>query len=129
VAESPFIAIVDDGASVRKATATLLESYGYSTAAFGSAEAFLRSGRVSGAGCLVTDLYMPGINGVELRRHLVGAGHRLPTIFITAHADGHMHAQALKCGPIALLLKPVTEQRLLASIEDALRSAREMRRS
>lgn len=124
---APFIAIVDDDASVRKATATLLESHGYSTAVFGSAEAFLRSGRVLDAACLVTDLHMPGISGVELRRHLVDTGHRLPTIFITAHADGHMHAQALKCDPIALLLKPVTEQRLLSSIEKALRSAREVR--
>jgi FixJ family two-component response regulator len=121
LATTSLIAIVDDDASVRKATASLLESHGYMTAVFGSAEDLLRSGRLPDTACLVTDLYMPGINGVDLQRRVIDGGYRIPTIFITAHTDGHMHAEALKCDAVARLLKPVSEQQLLSCIKDALK--------
>jgi FixJ family two-component response regulator len=124
LAATSLISIVDDDLSVREATTSLLEANGYVTAAFGSAEEFLRSERLKDTCCLVTDLCMPGVNGVDLQRRLSSAGHSIPTIVITAHSDGHMHAAALRCGALALLLKPVSEQQLISCLEGALQAGR-----
>lgn len=124
LARTPLISIVDDDLSVREATTSLLEAHGYVTAAFDSAEAFLGSERIEDTSCLVTDLCMPGVNGIDLQRRLSSSGHRIPTIVITAHSDEYMHAAALQCGALALLLKPVSEQQLVSCLEGALQAGR-----
>ena len=115
-----LVSIVDDDDSVREATSGLLESHGYMTAAFASAEEFLQSSRVEETACLLTDLRMPGASGIELQRRLVDAGRRIPTIVVTAHPEAHMRSAALSAGAIAFLTKPVSEQRLLSCLESAL---------
>jgi len=120
VAKVPLISIVDDDLSVREATASLLESYGYVTAAFASAEEFLRSELLDDTSCLVTDVRMTGLSGVDLQRRLTDAGHRIPTIFMTAYPEEHMRAAALSGGALAFLTKPVSEERLMSHLEGAL---------
>jgi len=116
----PLVSIVDDDDSVREATSGLLESYGYTTAVFASAEEFLQSTQLASTSCLVTDLRMPGASGIELQKRLTDSGHRIPTIVLTAHPDEHMRSAAMKMGALAFLTKPVSEQRLIASLEGAL---------
>lgn len=124
MATTPLISIIDDDPFVLEATTSLLESHGYVTAAFASAEEFLRSEHLADTSCLVTDLHMPEVSGVELQHRLTRAGHRIPTIVITAHSDEHMHVAALKSGALALLTKPVSEQRLMACLQSALQLGR-----
>jgi len=116
----PLISIVDDDLSVREATTSLLESHGYATAAFASAEEFLRSALLDDTSCLVTDVRMAGLSGVELQQRLIDAGHRIPTIFMTAYPEEHMRAAALKGGALGFLSKPVSEERLISYLEGAL---------
>lgn len=118
--KSPLVSIVDDDLSVREATTSLLESHGYDTAAFASAEEFLGSERLRDTSCLVTDVRMPGVSGVDLQRRLLNAGHRIPTIFMTAYPEEHMRAAALDGGALAFLSKPVSEERLISCLEGAL---------
>jgi FixJ family two-component response regulator len=124
VAKVPLISIVDDDLSVREATTSLLEAHGYVTAAFASAEEFLRSELIDTTCCLVTDLRMTGLNGVELQRRLYDAGHHIPTIFVTAYPEEHMRAAALQGGALGFLSKPVSEDCLISYLEDALRGRR-----
>jgi FixJ family two-component response regulator len=124
LAKKPLISIVDDDPFVLEATTSLLESHGYVTASFGSAQAFLQSSHLQDTSCLVTDLHMPELSGVELQHRLSRAGHRIPTIVITAHCDDYMHAAALKSGALALLTKPVSEARLISCLERALQLGR-----
>jgi FixJ family two-component response regulator len=121
VARVPLISIVDDDLSVREATASLLEAHGYVTAAFGSAEEFLGSELIDATSCLVTDLRMTGLSGIELQRRLHEAGHRIPTIIMTAYPDEHMRTAALQGGALGYLAKPVNEDCLISSLEGALR--------
>jgi FixJ family two-component response regulator len=120
VAKVPLISIVDDDPSVREATASLLDAHGYATAAFASAEEFLRSELVGVTSCLVTDVRMAGLSGVELQRCLNEAGHRIPTIFVTSYPEEHVRAAAMKGGALAFLRKPVSEHRLITCLEGAL---------
>lgn len=120
LAKHTLISIVDDDLAVREATASLLDSHGYDTAAFGSAEEFLQSGQLADTSCLVTDVRMPGVSGVDLQQRLIGAGHRIPTIFMTAYPEEHMRVAALKCGALAFLAKPVSEESLMSCLEGAL---------
>src|SRR5262249_33197191 len=94
----PLISIVDDDDSVRNATKGLLRSLGYDVAAFASAEEFLHSGRINDTSCLVADVRMPGLNGIDLQRLLLESGHRMPVIFITAFPDEGLRARALRQG-------------------------------
>jgi FixJ family two-component response regulator len=116
----PLISVVDDDMSVREATAGLLESHGYGTAAFASAEEFLHSQSLADTSCLVTDVRMPGVSGVDLQRRLLDAGRRIPTIFMTAYPEEHMRVAALRGGALGFLTKPVSEERLISCIEAAL---------
>ena len=116
----PLVSIVDDDMSVREATVGLLESYGYATSAFASAEEFLQSGQLESTSCLVTDVRMPGVSGLDLQRQLLQAGHRIPTVVISAHQDEHVRVAALECGALGFLTKPVQEDSLIAYIEKAL---------
>lgn len=124
MAKAPLISIVDDDSSVREATTSLLESYGYATAAFASAEEFLRSELLGDTSLLVTDVRMPGLSGVDLQRRLTDAGHRIPTIFMTAYPEEHMRAAAFKGGALGFLTKPLNEERLITYLEGALQSDR-----
>lgn len=119
-----LVSIVDDDDSVREATTDLLESHGYLTAAFASAEEFLQSGQLEDTACLVTDLRMPGTSGIELQQRLIDAGLRIPTIVVTAHPEERMRSAAMQVGALAFLTKPVSEQGLLSCIEGALANSR-----
>jgi len=123
MSHEPLIAIVDDDESVRDAVQTLLESTGRRTVAFASAEQFLASPALSTAQCLILDLRMPGIDGVELLRRMLAANHRIPTIILTAHADEVERARALAAGAMAFLPKPFRPAFLLEAVEASLRRA------
>lgn len=118
--KNPLVSIIDDDLSVREATTSLLESHGYLTVAFASAEEFLGSDRLQDTSCLVTDVRMPGVNGLDLQRRLLDAGHRIPTIFMTAYPEEYMRAAALHAGALAFLAKPLSEERLISCLEGAL---------
>lgn len=114
------ISVVDDDASVLSATVDLLDSVGLACESFPSAQAYLASGRVMNTSCLILDVSMPGINGVELQRRLVHAGHLIPTIFITAFPQERTRAQAESYGAICYLCKPYREEELLTCVRLAL---------
>jgi FixJ family two-component response regulator len=120
LAQISLISIIDDDLSVLEATTSLLESYGYATAAFASAQEFLQSPQLSDTTCLVTDVRMPGVSGIDLQDRLIGAGHRIPTIVMTAHGDEHVREAALKRGAFAFLTKPVSVDRLISCLESIL---------
>ena len=118
---TPMIAIVDDDEAVRKAMATLLRSLGHSVAAFDSAEAFLESGQVSTTTCLITDVHMPGMSGLDLQKRLIEEGHRIPVIFLTGFPDENVRTRALKAGALAFLSKPLDQHDLVEHLEKALK--------
>ena len=120
---SALIAIVDDDEAVRKAMKTLLLSLGYNASTFGSAEEFLNSERINDTSCLITDLHMPGLSGLDLQDLLIAAGHRIPIIFITGHPDENVRARAMKAGAVAFLTKPVNADHLLGYLDKALKAA------
>src|SRR5262245_887825 len=115
-----MISIVDDDESVREATKGLVRSLGYSAATFGSAEEFLRSDRLHDTSCLITDVQMPGLSGLELQSHLIAAGHPMPMIFVTAFPEAHVRTQALEAGAYGFLSKPFDEENLIACLDRAL---------
>jgi FixJ family two-component response regulator len=117
----PLISIVDDDESVRDATKSLLRSSGYTAQSFGSAEEFLQSAQIQQTDCLVTDVQMPGLSGVELQDRLLSDGHDVPTIFISAFPNPRLERQVLKSGAIAYLHKPFKEEQLLEYIGAALK--------
>ena len=109
--EERFVAIVDDDASVRRSSRRLIRALGYRAEAFGSAEEFLHSGEVKSTACLILDMRMPGMNGLELQRRL--AGSAIPIVFITGRASEEEERRALRAGAVAFLRKPVDKQTLL----------------
>jgi FixJ family two-component response regulator len=115
-----MISIVDDDRSVRNAARTLLRSLGYSTATFASAEEFLQSGRLQETACLITDVQMPGMSGVDLQNHLIAKGDKTPVIFVTAFPEDSLRARALGAGAFGFLTKPFSEDSLLACLDKAL---------
>jgi FixJ family two-component response regulator len=125
VDEVRIISIVDDDASVRTATARLLRSVGLSAHAFASAQEFLSSPRFSETSCLIADVEMPGMSGVELQDYLLTNGHRTPIIFITAFPEDRIRERAMKAGAVDFLSKPFDEPRLLESVERALKMSRD----
>ena len=114
------ISVVDDDAAVRSATVDLLDSVGLACEPFPSAGAYLASGRARSTACLILDVNMPGVNGVELQRHLIAAGHSIPTIYITAFPEERTRAQAEGYGAICYLSKPYRDEELLACVRLAL---------
>jgi FixJ family two-component response regulator len=120
--EKSRIVVVDDDESVREALKGLLRSAGFGAETYASAEEFLRSGGLQDAECLILDVRMPGIGGVELRRYLELAGHDIPVIFITAHGDDSTRAQALGANVVDFLTKPFSDEALLEAIDRALGS-------
>jgi FixJ family two-component response regulator len=115
-----MISIVDDDKSVREAATTLIRSLGYATATFASAEEFLESGRLCDTACLVTDVQMPGMSGVDLQSHLAASGHRTPVIFVTAYPEESVRERALGAGAFGFLSKPFSEESLIDCLDRAL---------
>jgi FixJ family two-component response regulator len=120
LAKAPVISIVDDDPSVREATKGLVRSLGYGAAAFASAEDFLQSDHVNDTACLITDVQMPGLSGVELQNRLIAQGNCTPIIFITAFPEQRIRARALEAGAVGFLSKPFDEDRLIEYIHAAL---------
>jgi FixJ family two-component response regulator len=117
---TPLISIVDDDESIREATKGLVRSLGYLAATFSSAEEFLSSNRVDDTQCLITDVQMPGLSGVELQRRLLDQGRTLPTIFVTAFPDDRTRNRVLDAGAIGYLSKPYSEESLIECLDTAL---------
>jgi FixJ family two-component response regulator len=117
---SKLIAIVDDDKSVQSALQDLVESEGLSTLCFGSAEQFLDSGAQRNAACLIADIRMPGMSGLELQAKLKADRCRIPIIFITAHGDAKMQTQALREGELKFLAKPYDNTVLLEALHAAI---------
>jgi FixJ family two-component response regulator len=117
-----IIAIVDDDDSMRGAIEGLLKAVGLPAQAFASAEEFLESGKQHHASCLIADIRMPGMSGLELQAKLNAYHCRIPTIFITAHGDAKMRIQALRAGAVEFLSKPFDDEALLESVRAALES-------
>jgi FixJ family two-component response regulator len=116
-----FISIIDDDESIRRTTTRLIESFGFRTAAFESAEIFLTSGQLHETSCLIVDVRMPGMNGLQLQSQLAAANCRIPIIFITAYEDKESHRRAMQAGAVAFLAKPFIDEQLLRWIRSALR--------
>ena len=121
-AKTKLVAIVDDDDSMRDALQGLLKAVGLPAQAFASAEEFLRSGQHRQTACLITDIRMPGMSGLELQAQLNAEHCRIPTIFITAHGDAKLRMQALRAGAVEFLAKPFDDEALLESVRGALQS-------
>ena len=117
-----MISIVDDDESVREATKGLVRSLGYEATAFASAEEYLRSEKVRNTSCLITDVQMPGMTGLDLQDHLIARGHQTPVVFITAYPEPQTRERALKAGAVGFLKKPFDDEQLIACLSDALGS-------
>ena len=115
------IAVVDDDDSVREATSKLLHLLGYSAASFASAEDFLKSDRVRDVSCLITDVQMPGMSGIELQSRLISDGNLMPIIFLTAFPEEALRDRVLKRGALAYLTKPLQEESLITCLDYALK--------
>jgi FixJ family two-component response regulator len=120
--QGQLIAIVDDDASIRDTTSDLLESEGYSAVAFSSPADMLSSGQLPQFACLITDMRMPGMSGIELYERLLATGWRIPTILVSAYADELNRAHASRAGILACLRKPFTPEALLEGIAAAVDS-------
>ena len=114
------ISIIDDDLIVRESTADLVTSLGYQALTFVSGEQFLASGYLKDTACIITDLHMPGSNGLDLQNRLLADGHRTPIIFITAYPKDATRSRALNAGAVAFLSKPFEESALISSLETAL---------
>src|SRR5580704_13671302 len=117
-----MFAVIEDDESYRAAVARLLKSAGLLVQSFASAEAFLNSGQQHETGCLITDIRMPGMSGLELQSKLNSDHCSIPTIFITAHGDEKMRMQAMRGGAVKFLTKPFDSEALLESVRVALTS-------
>jgi len=117
---APLISIVDDDDAVRNSLDDLIRSIGFRTQGFPSAEAFLNSNQARDTACLILDVRMPGMSGLDLQRQILAANWGIPIIFITSHADDNARARALEAGAVAFLHKPFREEELLNAIHAAL---------
>jgi FixJ family two-component response regulator len=117
-----MVALIEDDESYRLAVQRLLKSAGLAVQSFSSAEAFLDSGQQHEIGCLITDIKMPGLSGLELQHKLCCDHCRIPTIFITAHGDGKMRLQAMRGGAVKFFVKPFDGEDLLEAVREALNS-------
>jgi FixJ family two-component response regulator len=120
--KAKMVAIVDDDELMRTALQGLLKSAGLLAQSFASAEDFLKSGQQHDTGCLITDIRMPGMSGLELQAQLNADHCRIPTIFITAHGDARMRMQAMRAGAVEFLAKPFDDEALLESVRAAMES-------
>jgi FixJ family two-component response regulator len=116
-----IVMIVDDDNSIRRAVRRLMKSFGFAVETFASAEEFLGSDRLEKTSCLILDVHMPGMNGLELQERLVASNSEIPIIFITAFTDERARLQALKAGAVGYLAKPFADDELLNCIHTALK--------
>lgn len=114
------ISVIDDDPSVRVATSNLLTSRGYRVQSFGSAHEFLQSAELNAASCVIADVQMSAMSGVDLLVHIRGLGHHTPFIFVTAFPDDAVRERALKAGAICFLAKPFSTPALIRCLETAL---------
>ena len=122
---APLVYLVDDDASFRRSTERLIEEAGFRVNSFSSARDFLRNKRSQGAACLVLDVQLPDLSGLDLQRELTKRGSRIPVIFITGHGDIPMSVRAMKAGAVEFLTKPFRERDLLDAIENAWKQTAE----
>jgi FixJ family two-component response regulator len=119
-ASVPTVFVIDDDAGMRASIQGLLKSAGLLSESFGTAEEFLHNKRPDGPGCLVLDVSLPGVSGLDFQRQLADAGVRIPIVFITGHGDIPMTVKAIKSGAVEFLTKPFLDQDLLNAIHQAL---------
>jgi FixJ family two-component response regulator len=124
MSETPLIAVVDDDEAIREALQSLLQSVGLRAEMFASAEDFWHAGQLQDTACLIVDVRMPRISGLEFQRQWAKAHCPIPIIFITAHGDEEMRAQALRAGAVDFLDKPFSDEVLLRAVQAALHSSR-----
>lgn len=120
-AQTPTIACVDDEASIREALDGLLRAYGYRVVTFASAEAFLEFELLDSVSCLIADIRLGGISGLQLLTELNETGHAIPTIIISAFGENGYRTQAMRAGAVDILLKPISSIRLLTAVETCLK--------
>jgi FixJ family two-component response regulator len=120
----PLISIIDDDESMRCAVKSLVTSLGLNACAFASAEEFLRSSQVEHTSCLISDLQMPGLNGVELQERLLAQDRHIPVIFMTAFPEERIRSRAIEAGALGFLSKPFDSQMLINLIEKAIEISR-----
>jgi FixJ family two-component response regulator len=125
--ERPTVFVVDDDASMREALKNLLRSVGLAVETFGSAQEFLSSDRSKAPGCLVLDVRLPGLSGLDLQRQLADANLQIPIVFITGHGDIQMSVRAMKAGAVEFLTKPFRDQDLLDAVQQAVDRDRTVR--
>ena len=116
----PVIAIVDDNEPFRRAIVSFIRSLGYAVLQFASAEAFLKSNRLDDTDCLISDVQMPGMNGIDLQGKLIAQGHHIPIIFVTGFPETKARAQALASGAIGFLAKPFSDEILITCLNKAI---------
>jgi FixJ family two-component response regulator len=119
----PVVSVVDDDNSVRLAVGSLIRSFGFTTFTFASADEFLQSPQLAHTGCLITDVQMPGMNGIELQRVILERGRRVPIIFVTAFPEESARKRALDAGALAFLTKPFDIKNLISLVSAAMRPA------
>jgi FixJ family two-component response regulator len=124
VMKEKLVSLVEDDRFFRDSMGRLMRSLGYTVEAFPSAAEFLASPRLAETACLITDVHMPAMSGIELYRHLIDAGHAIPTVLVTAYPNDVDRARALNDGVICYLRKPVDEQNLLQCLNTALSSGK-----
>ena len=122
MSKSPLVSVVEDDQFFRESMQRLMRSLGYVVDAFSSAADFLASPSLSETACLIADVHMPAMTGVELHRHLVAAGHAIPTILVTAYPNDADRTRSLNDGVVCYLRKPIDEQDLLRCLRAALES-------
>jgi FixJ family two-component response regulator len=117
-----MIAIVDDDEGVREATKSLVRSLGYNASTFASANEFLKSEQIYETSSLITDVQLPGLDGLDLQDRLIARGHRISTIFITAYPEDGVRSRAMKAGAVCFLSKPYRDDQLIGCIKKALKT-------
>ena len=127
--KASLVSVVEDDQFFRESMRRLLRSLGYAAEAFPSAADFLASPRLGETACLIADLHMPAMTGLELHRRVIDMGHAIPTILVTAYPDNDVRARALNDGVVCYLRKPVDEERLLRCLRAALHSGEPPKRN
>jgi FixJ family two-component response regulator len=124
-----LISVIDDDESIRRTTTLLIESFGFRAVAFASAESFLKSDQLNDTSCLILDVRMPDMNGLELQSELAAAGYGIPVIFITAYDDKDSRGRAIQAGAVAFLDKPFSDEQLLQTVRSAIMTRDSSRKS
>jgi FixJ family two-component response regulator len=125
----PIVFVIDDDASMRRALSYLLQSAGYKIETHSSAEEFLRREHYDGVGCIILDVRMPGLSGMDLQEKLMGSDYTMPIIFLTGHGELSMGVEAMKKGAIDFLTKPCDDEQLLGAVHSAIEKDKQARGS